>query len=213
MKKRLFTLLLLTIFSNLLQANVAGIRLFENLRHLGESDTLPPLEMLYESIQTYYQQQANAQLLEFQESTKGEWLKYVPNIGMTYTVAGQPRPSVSLSTAVIYKARKDKQLRQAKRASIQSATELLIQQEQRKLLQLVGRYEQALRSLELAQAIQEIEEQIFAIQTAKFENLELTPLEYLPIKRAYLQKRYELGEKKRGVDLLMGEILTTSKHW
>ena len=196
MKNLLFTLLLSVIF---------------NINLSAQSDTLPPLEKLYESIQIYYQQQANAQLLEYQASTKGEWLKYVPNVGMTYTVAGQPRPAVSFSTGIIYTARKDKQLRAAKVKSIEAATLLLIQQEQRKLLQLVGNYEQELRGLELAIEIQEIEEEIYRIQEAKFYLRELTPLQYLPLKRNYLQKQYELAEKRKGVEVLVGEILVLGR--
>lgn len=178
---------------------------------IAQIDTLPPLEMLYESIQRYYQQQASTQLLEYQSSTKGEWLKYVPNVGVTYTVAGDPRPSVAFSTGIIYQARKDKQLRAAKIKSIESATLLLIQQEQRKLLQMIGNYERELRAYELAQEIQGIEEQIYKIQETKFENLELTPLQFLPIKRTYLQKQYDLAAKRKGIDVLRGEILYQAK--
>jgi len=182
-----------------------------NINLSAQCDTLPPLEKLYESIQVYYQSVKNAELLEYQESQKGEWLKYVPNLGVTYTVAGQPRPSVNLSTSVIYTARKDKQIREAKKASIISTTELLIQQEQRKLSQLYGNYQQELRSLKLAEEIQEIEEQIFMIQETKFKNLELTPLQYLPIKRNYLQKQYDLAEKRKAIDLLICDMLFFSK--
>ena len=196
MKNLLFSLLLLVNF---------------NVNLTAQSDTLPPVEQLFASIQNYYQQVAHAELLEFQESTKGEWLKYIPNVGMTYTVAGQPRPSVSFSTSVIYQAKKGKQLRAAKIRSIESSTLLLIQQEQRKLLQLIAQYEQELRSLAVATEIQAIETAIFEIQETKFRNRELTPLEYLPLKRNYLLKGYELGEKRKGIDRLVGEILGVGK--
>lgn len=207
MKNLLFSLLLLVIF---------------NINLTAQPDTLPPVEQLFESIQIYYQAQAKAQLLEFQESTKGEWLKYVPSIGFGFglgtkeiegqtQVVGKFRPSVSLNTGVIYTARKDKQLRTAKVQSIESATQLLIQQEQRKLLQLIGNYERELRALALATEIQEIEDAIFEIQETKYRDRELTPLEYLPLKRNYLQKQYELAEKRKGIDILMGEILILSK--
>ena len=187
-----------------------------------KSDTLPSTEKLFESIQIYYQQVANAELLEFKESTKGEWLKYIPNLGFGYSlgtkeiegetkVVGKLRPSISFNTGIIYTARKDKQLRAAKIKSIESSIVLLIQQEQRKLLQLIGNYEQELRSLAVATEIQEIEDAIFEIQETKFKNRELTPLEYLPIKRGYLQKEYELAEKRKGIDFLVGEILFLGK--
>ena len=196
MKKRLITLLISTILGT-------------NL--LAQTDTLPPTIDLIESLQNFYRQQTNAQLTEFQENQKGEWLKYLPSVGVTYTVAGEPRPSASINTGIIYTARKDKQGREAKRKAIETTQQLIIEQETRKLLQLIGNYHQELRSLAIATEIQEIEEQIFQIQTTKFENLELTPLQYLPIKRTYLQKQYELAEKRKGVDLMVGEILVLGK--
>jgi hypothetical protein len=30
-------------------------------------------------------------MTELEYSKKGEWIKYLPNIGVTYTVAGEPR--------------------------------------------------------------------------------------------------------------------------
>ncbi|MFK7982601.1 MAG: hypothetical protein AB8G86_21665 [Saprospiraceae bacterium] len=67
------------------------------------------------------------------------------------------------------------------------------------------------RSLAVATEIQAIEDAIFEIQETKFRNRELTPLEYLPLKRNYLQKQYELAEKKRGLDILVGEILVLGR--
>jgi 5-methylcytosine-specific restriction endonuclease McrBC GTP-binding regulatory subunit McrB len=34
-------------------------------------------------------------MTELEFSNKGEWLKYLPNLGVIYTVAGEPRPAVS----------------------------------------------------------------------------------------------------------------------
>lgn len=194
---------------------------FSNLL-IAQNDELPSLETLYQSIQDYYLKEANAQLLEFQESQKGEWLKYVPNIGFGYTIGtkevegstqivGRLRPSVSLNTSILYQAKKGKQLRAAKIKSIESSVLLLIQEEQRKLLQLYSTYQRELRSLALATEIQEIEEQIFRIQESKYNSTELTPLQFLPIKRSYLQKQYDLAEKRKGIELMVGELLFLGK--
>ena len=58
------------------------------------------------------------ELAEFQISKKGEWLKYVPTLGLTYTLDGRPRPAISFSSSVIYRARKDRQTIASKRRSI-----------------------------------------------------------------------------------------------
>ena len=64
-------------------------------------------------------------------SSKGEWLKYVPNVGLTYTLADAPRPSMSFSTGVLH---------QAKRERLESQRELLAIDEQRFRME-EGRYE------------------------------------------------------------------------
>lgn len=174
------------------------------LSFIAPKDTLPPTADLFASLQAYHLAQTNAQLAEYQESTEGEWLKYIPAISFGYglgtkevegqtQVVGKFRPSVSFSTSVIYNAKKGQQLRAAKIKSIEASNLLRLQQEERKLLQLIANYEQELRSLAVAQEIQEIEDAIFEIQETKFEHRELAPLQYLPLKRNYLQKRYAWG--------------------
>ena len=69
-------------------------------------DTLPPKEALFASIDSFYAIQTQAELLEYQESRKGEWLKFLPSVGITYTLDGQPRPSIGYSTNIIYSAKK-----------------------------------------------------------------------------------------------------------
>ena len=82
------------------------------------TDSLPPLEMLFHSIDSFYLLKTETELAEFQISKKGEWLKYVPSVGLTYTLDGRPRPAISFSSSVIYRARKDRQTVAAKRRSI-----------------------------------------------------------------------------------------------
>jgi hypothetical protein len=39
----------------------------------------------------------DADMTELEYSKKGEWIKYLPNIGVTYTVVGEPRPASGIS--------------------------------------------------------------------------------------------------------------------
>ncbi len=66
------------------------------------TDTLPEKSVLLNAIDSFYQVQTTAQLLEYQSSKKGEWLKYLPTVGMTYTLDGKPRPTISLSSTLLY---------------------------------------------------------------------------------------------------------------
>ena len=72
-------------------------------------DTLPQNDSLLLSLQHYHEQQLQAQLSEFQTSEKGKWLKYIPSLGIGYSLGTDEmgnlknvlRPSISYNTKAI----------------------------------------------------------------------------------------------------------------
>lgn len=80
-----------------------------------------------------------------------------------------------------------------------------------KLLSLVADYENAASRLQLAIRIHEIDEQLFEMDKAKYEQLEKAPSEWLKIQRAFLIKEQELEERKRELRLLEREVFLLSK--
>ena len=181
------------------------------LLSLQSIDTLPPVEQLYSCLESYHQSLLESELAEYQETTKGEWLKYIPSVGVTYTINNKPRPSVSFSTSTIYQARKNKQLRAAKRNAIQQASNLELQVAKSKLLSLVADYENASSRLDLAYRIHEIDRQLFEMDQAKYEQLEKAPSEWLKIQRAFLLKGYALGELERELGVLKNQVMQLAK--
>ncbi len=79
---------------------------------------LPPEPQLYAALDSFYSQQTEAELVEFQSTNKKQWLKFLPTVGISYTLDGKPRPTVSWSSNLIYTSQRNKESRQAKQLSI-----------------------------------------------------------------------------------------------
>ena len=175
------------------------------------SDSLPSQKKLFQSLHTYYEQKTAAEVAEFQETEKGEWLKYLPNLGVTYTFDNKPRPAASISSSTIYSAKKSKQARAAKRKSIKQVNQLAHYQDKIKLQQLLNQHQLEIEALTFQTEIFEIDQILFEIEEAKYKNLEKPPSEYLKIKRAYLVKGFELREQRNRLSILLGEILVIAR--
>jgi len=185
-------------------------------------DTIPPIEELFLCLEEYNRQSLVAELSEYQESTKGEWLKYVPNLGFGYTIGtkeiegetklvGKLRPSVSLNTGIIYTAHKDKKLRKAKREAIKKVHILNLSGYKSNIVELIGNYQNAKESLNLAYRIHDIDTKLYQIDSTMHTNLEMAPSDWLKVQRAYLLKSYELVEKNRDLARMKNEILRLAK--
>jgi hypothetical protein len=169
-------------------------------------DTLPDLPSLHASIDAYYSTQAQTQLLEFQDAKKGEWLKFLPNLGITYTVDGQPRPSISISSAILYQAKKAKQTRAAKRQSILQTNRLAAQQAKNQLADLILQYEQLQRDYQTQQQLFNIETDLFRIQQQEYERQERAPSDFLRSKKMYLLQQQTLEQLKHQLERLVSGI-------
>ena len=176
------------------------------------TDSLPPLEMLFHSIDSFYLRKMETELAEFQFSKKGEWLKYVPTLGVTYTLDGRPRPAISFSSSVIYRARKDRQTIASKRRSIIGKNRLEAEALKEEVQEMVLRYYRAVREHELEKQIFDIDRQLFAIQQAEYERLELAPSEYLAARRRFLVKEQQFLSVGEGLRQLRRTVLTASHY-
>lgn len=182
-------------------------------------DSLPSTNDLIQSLEAYYQKQISADLTEFQISEKGKWLKYIPSIGIGYTLGtGNEdelknilRPSISFNTGIIYKVKQDKEVRRAKMAGIKKQLVLALEKEKLHLQTLLRKYRDRQEELAFLEKLQEIDSQLFEIASIQFTNAELAPSAYLPKKRAYLQKQYSLFKLQQELRDLEGDILNIAK--
>ena len=172
-------------------------------------DSLPEQRVLLTAIDSFYQLQTENLLLEYQETKKGEWLKYLPTIGLSYTIDGRPRPTASWSSTLLYRARKENTLRAAKRKAIVQCQARAGETAKLKLQDLLLDYNLLLANLEEEKEMLFIEEQLFSIYQMQYDSLEMAPSDFLI-------KRKQLLEKKRRLRQLEGQgqklILAIRRH-
>ncbi|MCB0594828.1 MAG: hypothetical protein H6557_31520 [Lewinellaceae bacterium] len=171
------------------------------------AQNLPPLADLYASIDSFYAEEAHANLLEFQEDRKGEWLKYVPNVGLTYTLAGAPRPSVSFNTGVLYQAKRDRQRNAARRRSIEEKGVLQAARARGAVAKLYATYLLQLEALEFRRELLAIDEQLFRMEEDRYERGEISPGNFLKAKRGWLLKQQEVRDLEMEMEVLRQEVL------
>ncbi len=176
------------------------------------SDSLPPLEVLYASIDSFYAVKTQAELAEYQISKKGEWLKYVPTVGLTYTLDGKPRPAISFSSSVIYRAKKDRQLIVGKRRRIVADNRLAAELDKASVRTLYLEYDQALQEWEMKEEIFRIDRQLLEIDRNRYERLEMAPSTFLQAKRLFLTKRQDHSKAKHQLEELKTKMINAARY-
>ncbi|MCB0578044.1 MAG: hypothetical protein KDD10_01880 [Phaeodactylibacter sp.] len=171
---------------------------------------LPPLGELYASIDSFYAAEVHANLLEFREDRKGEWLKYVPNAGLTYTVAGDPRPSVSFNTGMLYQAKRDKQRNAARRRSIEEKGALQAARARGRVARLYADFLLRREQLAARRELLAIDEQLFRMEEDRYRQEEISPGDFLNAKRELLVKQQGVKDLEMELELLRQEILVES---
>jgi len=174
-------------------------------------DTLPNEQALYQSLDSFYYQQTKAELSEFDLTTKNQWLKYLPTLGLNYTLEGQPHPTVSWSSNLIYTSQKDKERKQAKRTSIQQKNDLKKQTDQLRLKTLLKEYhfrEEELHSLEQSFEIDSI---LFEIKKDQEKNIQISPVELLQAQQQFLKRKQSLQQTYFNLKKLKFQILELAR--
>ncbi|MCO6493556.1 MAG: hypothetical protein J5I98_34365 [Phaeodactylibacter sp.] len=171
---------------------------------------LPPLGELYAAIDSFYAAETHASLLEFREDKKGEWLKYIPNVGLTYTITGNPRPSASFNTGVLYQAKRDKQRNAARRRSIEEKGALQAARARGAVAKLYTAYQLRLEALAFRRQLLAIDEQLFRMEEDRYEREEISPGDFLQAKRGWLLKQQEVRDMEVELEVLRQEIMVGS---
>ena len=163
--------------------------LFIRLEINAQNLTLPPLETLQETLTTFTELESDSKLKALETRKSGSWQDLLPSLGVAYTPTGDPRPSASWSPLQILD-RKDrkKQNRHAKESIILSY-ELLLTDRIYKLNQLYHDYMIDLEGLKAQKEALAIDEKLFEITEAKYDQSLIKPSEYLLAKKSVLKVR------------------------
>ena len=179
--------------------------------HILTTDTLPPANQLLSSIDSFYQVKTQAELLEYQNSKKGEWLKYLPTVGIQYTLDGKPRPTLSFSSSIVYRAKKDKHALVAKRRAIIEKNRLEAQKTKEVLQEMLDEYYVLSQELTARKELLEIDSLLFLIDQKQYDKLEMAPSEFLKAKKTYLQHVQAFRKHRNELFLLRRKILAFSR--
>ena len=171
------------------------------------SDTLPPLATLHASIDTFHAHAAHSSLLELQESRRGNWLKYLPALGLAYTPTGAPRPGLSYSTAVIYQAKKDKQTRAAKRLAILEQAQVAARRDKEALLPYLERHLSLRRELAAALQLLELDRELLSYWQQELAAKNIGPVEFLGKRKDFLEKEAGIERLRDRLRELEAEVL------
>ncbi|MEM9885219.1 MAG: TolC family protein [Bacteroidota bacterium] len=182
-------------------------------------DSLPPIDSLYLSVERYYQRELLAELAEYQESKKGEWLKYLPSVGVNYALVQtnggalntRPRPTLSYSSVKLYQARRERNLKEAKMRSIRAKNALVLSQEKQNLLELYKNYYLNARKLKTKSELLLIERQLFEMKEMKYEKGMIFPDEYLAARKVYLIAKANFESDLYLLQQLKLEILSRAR--
>ncbi|MEM1325920.1 MAG: hypothetical protein AAGI23_08200 [Bacteroidota bacterium] len=181
------------------------------------TDSLPDLSILHASIESYYQAQTEAELIEYQENAKGDWLKYLPSVGVNYALVARgdgfataPRPTVSYNTGKLLTMQNEKKKRASKRRTIVEQLRLKMNEEKRNVTALYEKYYIALESMALEDEILEIEKKLFGIAEAEYER-DLKPSVFLPKKKAFLKYQQSVIQRKSSLRTLRIEVLELAR--
>jgi hypothetical protein len=173
-------------------------------------DSLPPDSILYKNLATYHQSLVTAQLSEFEISAKGNWMNYVPSVGVGYAPSGEPRPTMSFSLSQIFTAQRNREIIEAKRRAITATATLLYQSEIRKLQALLHQFQIIQSDIRFANSIHQIDIQLFQFYETQHRNSEITASQFLLKKRDMLTKEQNIKKIETSLEDKRLEIMEAS---
>ena len=171
------------------------------------TDTLPTQKVLEASIDSFFAQKAQIEIVEFQTTNKYDWMKWLPSVGVGYALDGRPRPIANYSLERFYGNFKTKEVNKLKIETLRRMAELDAQKLKFEVRILLKKY--ALLQTEIAffEKNIAIDDEIFSIETEKYNRNETMPSDYLKLKQANQVKHQELFLKQNELQLLEVEIL------
>lgn len=176
-------------------------------------DTLPPESQLMAALDSFYQLQIESELAELDVKQKKKWLKYLPTVGVTYTLDGEPRPAISWSSTLLYSSQKDKAQVLAKKQSIYKKNQLALEKDKLKLKSLLRKHHSLEQDISFLQDLFKYDQQLFEIKKDQANKIQLAPSDFLKAEQALKKKAYDIFQKQRELLELKTQILITAKYF
>jgi hypothetical protein len=182
-------------------------------------DSLPPNEILFQSLRTFHASQRDARTAEYQikdEAEKRTWRDFVPGVGVGYNLQGQPRPTIAYNFSEKFEAEKrrktEKLLRGAKINSILMQSEIEFKADSLTLVSLLKRLEILKSGLNLLETQERIEDRIFELNKEKWKKSQIRDVDWWQIEIDYLARGETLRTKRENIQLLELEAEKAAKY-
>lgn len=172
---------------------------------------LPADSVLYNSLSQHYQALLEADLKELDLKKKKSWTKYLPSIGLTYTVSGSPRPSIGYNPLSILAINEGKELLELKRSAIVMRFENQLYEEFVILENLILDYKADLRKVENRKQLKEIDDKLMDMSEEKYNLNMIKPSQYLAEKKKFLELEIALTELEDDLQKQVNKIYNTAK--
>ena len=173
-------------------------------------DSIPDIEILFSSIDTFYNQKLESELKAFESNPKDYWMNFVPSVGVAYTPSGAPRPSISYSLNSLFQVRQQKRQVAAMRESIVLKNRIERQATKLEAAKLLQQIEILKEDLLFSIQIHDIDIQLFEFYEKQNLNNEIRPSEFLIKKKDFLNKQQKIRLEEREIKILTLELLKTS---
>jgi hypothetical protein len=142
---------------------------------ISTADTLPPQHILEASIDAFYAQKAQVETTEYKITTKFDWMKWLPSVGIGYALDGKPRPVANYSIDRFYTNAKTKETNKLKIETLQRTAILEAQKLKFEVRILLKKYALMATEITFMQQNLTLEDDIFTIETDKYNRHELRP--------------------------------------
>lgn len=177
------------------------------------TDSLPQESPLFAALESFYLLKIESELAELNTKQKKKWLKYLPTVGLTYTLDGKPRPAVSWSSTLLYSSQKDKAQVLAKKQSIYKKNQLALDKEKLRLKNLLRQHHFLEQDISFLKDLFIYDQQLFDIKKDQANKIEIPPSELLKATQALKKKEYDIFQKQRELLELESQILITAKYF
>ena len=125
------------------------------------TDSLPTESQLFAALESFYQLKTESEVTEFEVTQKKKWLKYLPTVGVSYTLDGKPRPAISWSSTLLYSSQKDKAQVLAKKQSIYKKNQLALEKEKLRLKNLLRQHHFLEQDISFLQDLFKYDQQLY----------------------------------------------------
>lgn len=143
---------------------------------------LPDMAFLKSSIDSFFSRKAEAEILEFKETTKGRWLNYIPIPGYS-PFAGKWTFSFNIA-APVQEARARNQ-NKSRVAALRRSNLLQAEATEQECLRDLEALKMAVKAFDAGSTVDSLQEQLFQIAMQQYKRQEMTPTEMLNRKQSH----------------------------